>query len=244
MSEPLDETGAVPVEPDAPEIDAAADATTDTATPEAAAAAPAIDWNDPGVQAAVAGASRQEALTLLEQLGFVTYDTPKADGPQAPDPLSDNWAEESERYIQAKIDAALAPFQQDVNQRQAAETDAVIDTELTTAATTAGLTDADSGLLRSLAQHFATQPEYAKYGATIEGVQATAKAAADWIVNERKAAAERGVKDYLASLTKDGSTLLDPAIRGAALGVEHGEPASEKDAARAFVMRRQQTSAV
>lgn len=199
----------------------------------------AFDWDDPAVQERVAGMSRQQSIDLLAELGLVSFDQPKADGPPAPDPLSDTYAADLEAWYEAKQAQANAPINAYIEAQQAERTNAVIDGEIATALTAANLEGIDAGLLRSVAAQFAAQPEYAKYGATIEGVKATAKAAADWIVSQRTSAGEAAVAAYKESLKNPapGATPYEPGIRGAAIPSDGGAM-SELDVARNFRSRQ------
>lgn len=189
--------------------------------PAAPSSAPQFDLNDPQVQAQLAGLSQQQTLGLLEQLGLVQYGD---DTPAPPDPLSDNYAVEQQAYMDAVLAKQLAPIQQYVQAQQAAETNKVIDGALTAAATEAGLTGADSGLLRSVAAHFANQPEYARYGATEAGVKATAAAAARWLASERKAAGEAAVVNYRKQIGEIADTPAEPSASGSSGIVIEGKP--------------------
>lgn len=223
MSEVLDETG---VDDDVTLTDDAAaesDAVARAEEPEAVApSAPSIDWDNlpPEAEARLAGLSQQQALTLLEQLGLVSYEQPQQEGPPAPDPLSDTYQQDLDRYVEAKLAAQSAPFQSYIDAQRAQETNTVIDGALATAAKTAGVEAADAGLLRSVAAHFAAQPEYARYGATMQGVEATAKAAADWLVNERKTAADAAVLNYRKQIGEIQDTPAEPSGTGGGLGIE------------------------
>lgn len=222
MSETLDET--------IDDVEVAAGAETDTSDEVAradepedvAAPAPApIDWNDPELQARIAQQSQQETLTLLERLGVVSFDQPQPEGPPAPDPLSDTYAQDLEKWFEAKSAAQNAPFQEYVQTQQKAQNNAVIDGELSAAAQAAKIDDADTGVLRSLALHFAEQPEYARYGATIEGVQATAKAAAEWVAARDKAKADAAVLNYRKQIGEIQDTPAEPSAGGGGgLGIE------------------------
>lgn len=204
----------------------------ETSAPEPATA-PAIDWNDPLVQQQLAPLVQQQTIGLLEQLGVLGYEDST---PSPPDPLSDNYAAEQAAYTKSVIEQALAPMQQYIAAQQAQETNTVIGGALTEAAKAAGVEGVDAALLRSVASHFAAQPEYARLGATEAGVRATAKAAADWIASDRKAAGEAAVQAYKESFGKD-SNLLDPKVNGT--GVERGrEFSDELDLARNFSFNR------
>lgn len=187
---------------------------TDTA---ASPATSSFDINDPQVQAQLAGMSQQSALALLEQLGLVSY---QDDTPAPPDPLSDNYAAEQQAYLDAVLARQLGPIQQYVQAQQTAETNRVIDSALSAAAVAANLDGADSALLRSVAAHFATQPEYARYGATEAGVRATAQAAAQWLAGERKAAGEAAVQTYRKQIGEIQDTPAEPNGGGGGLTIE------------------------
>lgn len=222
MSEVLDETD---VDTDVTLTDDAAaesDAVARAEEPEAVApSAPSIDWDNlpPEAEARLAGLSQQQALALLEQLGLVSYDEPKAP-PLEFDPLSDNAGEQVLNLIRQELAAQNAPIQSYIQAQQAAETNTVIDGALATAAKAAGVEAADAGLLRSVAAHFASQPEYARYGATMAGVEATAKAAAEWLVNERKTAADAAVLNYRKQMGEIQDTPAEPSATGGGLGIE------------------------
>lgn len=218
MSELLDENvdtslDAVDTTTDGAAVDAA-DAVAraeDTAEP-VAPSAPQIDWNDPAVQQQIGGLSQQSALALLESLGLVSYEQEQI---APPDPLSDNYAQEQERYLEAQLQRHLGPVQQYIQAQQQQETNTMIDSALSAAATAANLSGADSSLLRSVAAHFATQPEYARYGATPQGVQATARAAAEWLASERKSAADAAVVAYRKQIGEIQDTPAEPNAGGA-----------------------------
>lgn len=215
MSELADElvdapAGDVDVQPDGGVEQDAPVARAD-APDDAPPSAPQFDINDPQVQAQLAGMSQQSALALLEQLGLVSYDEQT---PTPPDPLSDNYAQEQQAYLDAVLAKQLGPIQAYVQSQQANETNRVIDGALTEAATKAGLEGADSGLLRSIAAHFAAQPEYARYGATEAGVKATAQAAAQWIASERKSAGEAAVQQYRKQIGEIQDTPAEPSAGG------------------------------
>lgn len=184
--------------------------------PDAAPSAPTIDWANlpPEAEERLAGMSQQNALALLERLGLVSYEEPQADVVPAPDPLADDYAQQLERWYEAKRAADLGPVQEFLRAQQASQTDTVIENELTLAATAAKLDNPDAGLLRAVAAHYAAQPEFARYGATIEGVKATAKAAAEWLVNERKLAREAGVLEYRRQIGEIADTPAEPGAAG------------------------------
>lgn len=189
----------------------------------ASPSAPSIDWDNlpPEAEARLAGMSQEQTIALLERLGVVSFDTPQAEGPPAPDPLSDTYAQDLERWFEAKIAAQNAPLAEYVQAEQAARTDAYIGDALSEAAKAASLADADTGLLRAVAGQFATRPEFARLGATEEGVKATAKAAAEWLANERKTAGESAVLNYRKQIGEIQDTPAEPSAGGGgALGIE------------------------
>jgi hypothetical protein len=196
-------------EPDAPV--ARADA------PDEPAPSPAPNWDDPQLQERIAQVSQQSNLELLERLGLLSYEQPA--GPTLPSPElafenPEQYNAEVEAYLEAKLAAQNAPVQEYFAAQQAAQTDAVIGGAITEAATAAKLEGTDPSVLRALAAQFATLPEYARYGATIEGVKATAKAAADFLAARDKAAEERGITRYRTQIGEIQDTPAEPSAGG------------------------------
>lgn len=182
----------------------------------APSSASSIDWDNlpPEAEARLAGMSQQETLALLERLGVVSFDTPAAEGPPPPDPLSDDYPQQFERYLEAKLAEQNQPLADYVQAEQAARTDAYIGGALSEAAKAASLADADAGVLRAVATQFATRPEFARLGATEEGVKATAKAAAEWLANERKTAGDAAVTNYRKQIGEIQDTPAEPSANG------------------------------
>lgn len=214
MSDMLDETvdDVVDTTTDGAAVDAGEPvARADEPAEPAAPSAPSIDWNDPDVQQQVGAVSQQQMLGLLEQLGLVSYED---DQPTPPDPLSDNFAAESQAYTEALLAKHLGPIQDYFRAQEAEKTNAAIDGALGSAAKAAGLSDIDNSVLRAVAGQFATRPEYARLGATQQGVEATAKAAAEWIARERKTAGDAAVLNYRKQIGEIQDTPAEPSANG------------------------------
>jgi len=242
MSEPLAESA---VEPEPVEPAEPVEPSEPAEPVEPAATSTAIDWDDPAIAERFAGMSRQQSLDLLAELGLVTYDQPAPVGPAAPDPLSDNYAQELEAWYEAKQAQANAPFAEYVATQQAAAVDAQIGNTIDQALTELNVpkpedpaqAEAFTGVVRSIAESFAGVAAQ-KHGATPAAAQAAVKMAVEWIAADRKSSSDAGVEAYKESLKNpvSGSTPYEPGIRGAGVPAEGGA-ASEMDVARQFRSR-------
>lgn len=210
--------------------------------PEAPAvpAAPQIDWNDPQVQQAVAGLSQQQTLALLEQLGLVSYDQPRPAGPQAPDPLSDNYAAELEAWYQAKQAESLAPFQAWAASQQQTQADGQIVQTIDKTLASQDIpkpedpaqAQAFTSVIRAVAESFTGQAVQ-QFGATPRAAEEAVRMAVEYLAADRKASGEQAVAAYIASLTPGKSTPYEPGVTGAGRLAEGG-PQSEAEVARMF----------
>lgn len=211
----------------------------DTAdVPAAEAAAPAFDLNDPQVQAQLAGLSQQQTIAVLAELGLVSFDQPQPVGPQAPDPLSDNYAAELEAWYAAKQAQTMAPYTAFIEAQQTAQVDGqiggVIDKQLA-ALDVAKPEDpaqaqAFTGVIRAVAESFTGQAVQ-KYGATPNAAEQAVKMAVEYLAADRKAAGEQAVQAYIKSLNPDKSTPYEPGVRGSGVLGEN-QPQSEAEVAR------------
>jgi hypothetical protein len=144
----------------------------------AAPSAPSIDWNDPDVQQQVGALSQQQMLGLLEQLGLVSYED---DQPTPPDPLSDNFAAEQQAYTEALLAKHLGPIQDYFRAQEAEKTNTMPSTERSSQRSQGRGLSADTGRPpRASPDTSQRGPQYARLGATQQGVEATAKAAAEY----------------------------------------------------------------
>lgn len=211
MSELLDE----PIT----DVEAAAGAETDTggevaradepvAVP-APAAVPALDLDSWEVQQRISQIADERLRATISQYA------PQPDAPQFEiDPLGDNFGNQLVDLNGQLIDSKLAPLLEYVAQQQKQQTDNYIDGQLTAAAETAKLEGVDSSLLRSVALHYSNQPEFARLGASEEGVKAVAKKAVEYFAARDKASEERGVTRYRQQIGEIADTPAEPSAGG------------------------------
>jgi hypothetical protein len=180
--------------------------------PEAPPSAPSLDLDSWEAQQRIAQIADERVRATLAAF------TPQPEPPTFElDPLSDDFGQRLAELQNQALDSRLAPVLDFVQAQQQQQTDNYIQSELSAAAEAAKLEGVEPGLLRSVAAHFAQQPEFARYGATAQGVRATAQKAAEWIATERKAAADAAVQNYRRQIGEIADAPAEPGTTGGGL---------------------------
>jgi len=203
----------------APEVETPAVETTaevetpaaETPAPEPVAAEP--NWNDIGFWNQI----QERAAQLGYALTPAQVEEAKTDAIPTPDPFADDYAQQLERWYEAKQAAALGPVEQFIQAQQQERVDSAINGIIQTAAEQAQLGELDDTgrqVLRGIADAFAPQAGQ-RFGAGPQAAQQAAKMATDWITARDKTVADKAVEAYKQSLTEGGGNLLDTPVRGA-----------------------------
>lgn len=216
-----------------PDVEAGADAVGDAGAavdPVVEAPTPAPDWRTSPEYAAEIARAREDALNgFLEQ--FAGDDEPQ--GPPELDPFADDFAAQLQardewltQQFESKLNERLGAVQPVVDQHYEAQGQEIIQAKFAEWAPTLGSFDHEAA-------------ERASYGFLREvngDPEAALRKGAEYAAALRKSEREAGKTEYIASLTADGSTLLDPAVNGSGL---EGQPQyrDEEEAARAFFAR-------
>ena len=219
------------------------------AVPTPEPAAPAINWNDLELL--------NQAAEAIQRLGYtIAPNTPEAPQPQA-DPEYDPFDKASvDAYIQSKLDAAISPLSERQAQidaalaaERAAEANALVDSRIELAIDAAQLAPAEGqtaeqlhAAVNAIANQFAST-KLAALGRQPVGQEAqrlgdeSITEAVAFLNAIRAAATTQGAEQYRQDLTRDGSHLLEPGVRGT--GIEGTQPpTSELDVARRFMSAR------
>ena len=252
MSEVLDEN----IEPE-PAAEETVEAPVAEAAPEPQTTE--IDWSDPAILNA--------AAAHIAQAGYVIQPAIQQQGEPEPEPQTpefDPFDPESVKAFalaaiaeeRAALEQQYAPLQQYVQEQEAQAQDAYLAGEVARAREEAGYTppgedpavrDQQIALLTrvNFQQKLATLPpaaspfEAATRGAVTEQIAHDAlKEAVQFWQEHDKQVGEKAIADYFKKLEEDGSQVLDPAIRGAALSTERAPARSEAEVARRFIERR------
>jgi hypothetical protein len=199
----------------APESDALATgeaaAATEATTEPPAPAAPTIDWNDPLIQQQAAPYIQQQLAETLQQLGIGIPDPSSEPGAPEYDPFD---PQSVQAYIDYQFQARENAQQQ--AQREVAQVSAYIEKAANANPALKGVEGAQDAITFAAsgfdalaqAQTGRSQPQWA--------VEQAAQYLNTIVTNAKQAA----VNEYKQSLTGDNGTQSDPAVNGAAIGIE------------------------
>lgn len=234
MSETLEETGVDDAAETAAEVGAATEvegAAETTAETPAPAAEPTTGFDRNNIE------HLQAAAQALAELGYEVRAIEQQPQPQAPDPAETLGLDQND-IAALKQALGVDRFEQIIAWQEQQARESFVSGAMQAVIDGSEVKDIDPGYVRQLATHIAnTDPTIARYGATVQGVQAATQKALEVIAARDKAAGEAAVEAYKAGLSADGSTLLDPAVRGSAIeGTQ--QPVDELDAARRYAFNR------
>ncbi len=215
------EDGGAPEAPDTPVVDPVA---AEPAAAEPVAVPAEVNWDDINVL--------NQAAERLQALGYTIAPTEPAPPPAAPeyDPFD---PESIDAFIEAKLAQRLGPVEQFAVQQQTNQLRDEVSQQIDAAITQHNIENPpDKPVFAGIADGF--------IATGLDRNTAIAKAA-EWLAADRKAAADKGIQDYLNGLTADGSTRFEPPVNGAAVD-GNPQPRNEFEVARLFNQRRNATA--
>lgn len=201
------------------EVAAGADTATETGAAETAAvaapteapapAAQSFDPNDPQVRQALDNLVNEQLAPILQAL------QPQQEAPAPPDPWSDNYAEEMERYMAFQKGQWLAPYMPAIQAAENQQVNQWVDQQLGSAMQgypdNSGDSDGDRQAVLYAAAGFRAQ--------TGDDVQALQQAVSFQQARDAKIAA-KAVADFKASINGAGPGGREPGVNGSAIGIE------------------------